>query len=164
MEAKLFDLKIGYRLPDGFWTRPVRMEDAEMVVDMFNRRWLHYMEHSQDFDPALWFMALEDDQVVGMSLCYEKAYDDPKMGWVGTLGVCRHWRRRSLGLALLQHSFCELYQRGKRKAGLGVDADSLTGATRLYEKAGMRSDPAHAFLFYEKELRLGIELTTQRVN
>lgn len=36
MEAKLYDLKIGYRLPDGFWTRPVRMEDAEMVVDMFN--------------------------------------------------------------------------------------------------------------------------------
>jgi len=36
MEAKLYDLKIGYRLPDGFWTRHARMEDAEMVVDMFN--------------------------------------------------------------------------------------------------------------------------------
>ena len=132
--------------------------------EAYLRRRLHHMEHSQDFDPALWFMALEDDQVAGMSLCYEKAYDDPEMGWVGTLGVCRPWRRRGLGLALLQHSFYELYRRGKHKVGLGVDADSLTGATRLYEKAGMCSDPAHAFLFYEKELRPGVELSTQRVD
>jgi len=30
------------------------------------------------------------------------------------------------------------YARGYRSAGLGVDAQSLTGATRLYERAGMR--------------------------
>jgi hypothetical protein len=45
-----------------------------------------------------------------------------------------------------------------------VDADSLTGATRLYLKAGMQPDPKHTFLFYEKELRPGIELSTQRVD
>jgi mycothiol synthase len=127
-------------------------------------RWMHFAEHNPDFDPALWFMALDGEEVAGMSLCFEKAYDNPELGWVGSLGVCRPWRKRGLGLALLQHSFCELYRRGQRKAGLGVDADSLTGATRLYEKAGMRSDPTHTYLFYEKELRPGVELSTQHVD
>jgi mycothiol synthase len=132
--------------------------------EAYKARWEHFMDHKPDLDPTLWFMALEGEAVAGMSLCYKKSLDDPEMGWVGTLGVCRPWRRRGLGLALLQHSFCELYQCGLRKVGLGVDADSLTGATRLYEKAGMRSDPLHTHLFYEKELRPGIELSTQHVD
>ena len=43
--------------------------------------------------------------------------------------------------------------------GLGVDAQSLTGATRLYEKAGMHVDRQYAN--YEKELRPGEDLGTQ---
>jgi ribosomal protein S18 acetylase RimI-like enzyme len=37
--------------------------------------------------------------------------------------------------------------------GLGVDAQNPTGATRLYQKAGMY--PASEFVTYEKELRPG---------
>jgi hypothetical protein len=37
--------------------------------------------------------------------------------------------------------------------GLGVDASSPTGATRLYLKAGMRV--ASEFVTYKKELRAG---------
>jgi mycothiol synthase len=132
-------------------------------IETYMKRWLHFMDHNPDLDPGLWFMALDGDEVAGISLCYKKSFDDPDMGWVGTLGVCRPWRRRGLGLALLQHSFAELYRRGQRKIGLGVDADSLTGATRLYERAGMHSDPSHAYFFYEKELRPGIELTKQNL-
>jgi mycothiol synthase len=83
---------------------------------------------------------------------------------VGTLGVRRPWRRRGVALALLQHSFGEFYRRGLRKAGLGVDASSLTGATRLYRKAGMRSDPAYQYDLYEKELRPGEDLLTQSLD
>jgi hypothetical protein len=46
---------------------------------------------------------------------------------------------------------------GKARAGLGVDAQSLTGATRLYEKAGMHV--AREFLAYEKELRPGRDIS-----
>jgi mycothiol synthase len=127
-------------------------------------RWQHFMDHNPDLDPALWFMALDGDEVAGVSLCYAKSHDDPKLGWVGTLGVCRPWRKRGLGLVLLQHSFGELYRRGQCKVGLGVDADSLTGATRLYLKAGMQPDPKYTYYFYEKELRPGIELATQHVD
>jgi mycothiol synthase len=62
-------------------------------------------------------------------------------------------------VALLQHSFRELYARGQKKVGLGVDAASLTGATRLYERAGMHV--ARQYDTYEKELRPGRDLSTQ---
>jgi ribosomal protein S18 acetylase RimI-like enzyme len=53
--------------------------------------------------------------------------------------VRRPWRRRGLAEALLHRSFAELYARGKRRVGLGVDADNVTGALRLYERVGMRA-------------------------
>ncbi len=123
--------------------------------------WMHQMSTNDDFDPALWFLAMDGGRIAGMSLCWPKAHDEPDIGWVGTLGVLRPWRRKGLGLALLRHSFGELYRRGRRRVGLGVDAHSLTGATRLYAKAGMRV--ARVYHIYEKELRPGVELGTQAV-
>ena len=54
------------------------------------------------------------------------------------LGVRRAWRRQGLGEALLLRSFAAFRQRGLTRGTLGVDASSVTGATRLYERAGMR--------------------------
>ncbi len=127
------------------------------------QQWMHMLKDDPDFDPSLWFLAVERDEIVGTSLCRLKARDDAEMGWVGTLGVRRAWRRQGIALALLQHSFKEFYRRGKRKVGLGVDAQSLTGATRLYEKAGLHSDPERQFSIYEKELRPGEDISTQSV-
>jgi mycothiol synthase len=126
-------------------------------------RWNHFIKDSEEFDPTLWFLAVEGDEIAGVSLCRPKINDDPDMGWVGTLGVRRPWRRLGLGLALLQHSFNEFYRRGNRKVGLGVDAQNLTGATRLYQKAGMHADPARQFDLFEKELRPGKDMRTQTV-
>jgi len=50
-------------------------------------------------------------------------------------------------------------RRGKKRVGLGVDAGSLTGATRLYEKASMRT--VQQMAAYELELCPGKELGTQ---
>lgn len=121
--------------------------------------WLHHIRNLDDFDPTLWFLAVEDEEIAGISLCWPKSRIDPDMGWVGTLGVRRAWRRRGLGLALLNHSFGEFYRSGKAKAGLGVDAGSLTGATRLYERAGMKR--FRRFDLYEKELRPGHDVSLQ---
>ncbi|HJW82750.1 MAG TPA: GNAT family N-acetyltransferase [Anaerolineae bacterium] len=122
-------------------------------------RWKHFMDNDVEFDPAIWYLAWDGNQITGVSLCWPHANDDHDMGWVGTLGVLRPWRRKGLGLALLQHSFGEFHRRGKGRAGLGVDAGSLTGATRLYEKAGMHV--ARQYSVYEKELRPGVDLSTQ---
>jgi hypothetical protein len=57
----------------------------------------------------------------------------------------------------------QFWKRGKLKVGLGVDAQSLTGATRLYQKAGMHSDQERQISIFEKELRPGEELSTQSI-
>ena len=61
-----------------------------------------------------------------------------------------------LGWTLLQHSFQKLYERGKLEVRLVVDGQSLTGATRLYTRAGM--EPLLRFPNYEKVIRPGIVL------
>ena len=123
------------------------------------KRFRHFMIDYEGFDPTLWFLAMDGEEIAGISLCRPKSYDDPDLGWVGTLGVRRNWRKRGIGLALLRHSFNELYRRGKRKVGLGVDAENLTGALHLYENAGMHVH--NAFDLYEKELRAGTEISVQ---
>ena len=97
--------------------------------------WVRGRTQRDDFDPALWFLAHDGREVVGAALCYPRG---DRFGWVRGLGVRRPWRGRGLGMALLRHAFGAFYARGYRGAGLGVDAESLTGATRLYERAGMR--------------------------
>lgn len=125
------------------------------------KEWVHWIDNDPDHDPSLWFLALDGDEIAGMSLCRLKVAEDPAMGYVDTLGVRRPWRRRGVALALLHHSFGELYRRGKRKVSLDVDAQSLTGATRVYEKAGMQVQ--RQTITYEKELRSGHDLSTRSV-
>lgn len=117
--------------------------------------WIGFQTSRENFDPTLWWLAYDGGAVAGAALCRER----PDIGWVGTLAVRRPWRRRGLGMALLRHAFGEFYQRGYRRVGLGVDAQSLTGATHLYEQAGMY--PAMATTVYQKILRPGTDLSTQ---
>ena len=113
--------------------------------------WQNHVSGHPDFDPALWFVAWDGQQVAGYALCRPRQ----GIGWVGILGVRRPWRKHGLGMALLKHSFKQLYQRGYSTVGLAVDASSPTGATRLYERAGMHI--TSEFVTYEKELRPGRE-------
>ena len=100
--------------------------------------WWHFRTRFFVPEPDLWFLAMDGDEMAGIALCSSRRIGQPDLGWVSSLGVRRPWRRRGLGLAILQHAFRELQKLGKPRAGLGVDAQSLTGATRLYERAGMR--------------------------
>lgn len=90
------------------------------------------------FDPTLWFLAEVDGRIVGTAICEPRTEEDADMGWISTVGVRRPWRRRGVASALLRHAFRALKARGRLRAGLGVDAASPTGATRIYERAGMR--------------------------
>jgi GNAT superfamily N-acetyltransferase len=103
-------------------------------------------------DLSLWFLALAGDEPVGAALCSISE----GIGWVDTLAVRRPWRRRGIGLALLHHALGEFARRETRRVVLGVDAASPTGATRLYERAGLRMTKQYAV--YGKELRSGAEL------
>lgn len=136
----------------GFVQRPF---DEELAS------WGQMIDDDPHFDPHLWYLAMDGDEIAGLCLCKSKATEDPDMGWIRVLAVRRPWRRQGLGLALLQLAFGGLYRKGRKRAGLSVDADSLTGATRLYEKAGMHiHTTTHT---YQKELRAGKELSTQKI-
>jgi ribosomal protein S18 acetylase RimI-like enzyme len=80
---------------------------------------------------------VEGDEPAGVAICHPHTALS-ELGWVGELGVLRPWRRRGIGRALLLHAFAAFRERGFVRAGLGVDAESLTGANRLYEQVGMR--------------------------
>jgi mycothiol synthase len=111
--------------------------------------WKHWMTGG-NFDPTLWLIAWDGDEIAGFSLNFPDEGGDTDLGWIGVLGVRRPWRRRGLALALLLESFAEFRRRGRKRAGLGVDAENTTGAVRLYETAGMK--PVRRFDTFEKAL------------
>jgi GNAT superfamily N-acetyltransferase len=112
-------------------------QDTNDPVDETFEEWAHWWLEPESYDPSLWFLALAGDELAGFSVCRQDAVD-PNAGYVGLLGVHRAWRRQGLGEALLLRSFAEFRSRGYTRGTLGVDASSVTGATRLYERAGMR--------------------------
>ena len=124
--------------------------------------WQHRVRNDPHFDAGLKFIARVGEEIAGFSLCSAPAPGESDIGWVNQLGVRRPWRGRGLAKALLRYSFAEFYRRGVHNVGLGVDADSLTGATRLYENAGMNVH--HTNAVFEMELRAGIVYATQSLD
>jgi mycothiol synthase len=103
---------------------------------------------SERFDPALWCVVKAGDEIAAGSICTANTYGG---GFVQILFTRRPWRRHGIGAALLADAFRRLWERGERSVGLGVDAESDTGAFRLYERAGMT--PALGWVQYEKQIR-----------
>jgi mycothiol synthase len=100
----------------------------------------------EGFDPGLSFVAESGGEIVGAALNVERL----GMGWVADLGVREGRRRQGIGAALVEHSMAGFHRRGYRQAGLNVDPENETGAMRLYEKLGFRSN--RDFAVYEKQL------------
>lgn len=131
----------------------------EEPLDEVIARWHRIIEGVPDFDPALYAIVKDGDANVAIITVDPTASDDLDKGVVSVLGVMPAYRRRSIGLQLLYFAFDALYKRGKTSCELSVDASSLTGATRLYERAGMQK--VKTFYAYELELRDGSELSNQ---
>jgi len=123
--------------------------------------WAHWIDNDPHHDPSLWFLVMNGEEIVGICLCSGVRPGEPDMGYVSLLGVQRAWRHRGVGLAMLHHAFGLCYGQGKSRVSLDVDAESLTGATRLYEKAGMHVQ--RRSIEYELVLRQGKDLSTQQL-
>ena len=104
---------------DGHVRRPYDAWAARMLGDRF--------------DPQLSLVAVEGDEVVGALL----GQDVTDYAFVRQLAVPAASRGRGTALALLHEVFARARTRGLPAVGLGVDAANATGATRLYERAGM---------------------------
>jgi mycothiol synthase len=97
-------------------------------------RWVQEETSSPDYDPALWLMARDGSFPAGV-LTASAAED---RGWVDYLAVRAPYRGRGIASALLHRSFAMFAQRGLERALVSVDARNPTGATGVYERAGMR--------------------------
>lgn len=122
------------------------LADEESFQDHWNHHptdfdtWLRFQITAREsFDPTVWWLAMAGDEVAGVAMCDPDAPGAPEYGWVATLGVRRPWRGRGIATALLATAFDAFRRRGKIGVRLGVDANSPTGAYRLYERAGMRA-------------------------
>ena len=170
MEADLTEAPKVIPFPAGIELRPFVKEAQGYLVfqaedESFRDHWGHVPGNfnnwklrkieREEFDPMLWHVAWDDDQIAG----YAQTRYRNGVGWIGNLGVRRPWRKRGLGEALLLHAFNEFYKRGVHTIGLGVDASNPTGATRLYQKVGMKVSVED--VLYEKELRPGRELESE---
>lgn len=114
------------------------------------QRWLK----GPNFDPGLWQVAWDGDEIAGMVLNFiderENAKYNRKRGYTEDICVRRPWRRRGLARALIVRSFHVLRTQGMTEAALGVDTENLCGALRLYESVGFR--PVKRSAAYRKAL------------
>jgi mycothiol synthase len=102
---------------------------------------------SERFDPTLWCVVRAGEEIAAGTICTGDTYGG---GFVHALFTRRPWRKQGVGTALLGDAFRRLWERGERSVGLGVDAESVTGAFRLYKRA--RMVPVLGWVLYEKEL------------
>jgi mycothiol synthase len=111
--------------------------------------WVRLHSGYDYYVPDLWLLAWHGDTPVGaaVNLLY------PDVGMVDELGVRADWRGKKLGRALLDASFAAFWRHGQRRVQLGVDAGNATGATQLYENAGMRV--LKTFVQFRKEITAG---------
>lgn len=166
MGIELESVPVVPALPEGLKFRPfIKDEHATAIWQARNEAYLgnwgsrqfsfeefsYFTFENPEYDPSLWMVAWDGSEVAGFSINQHKM----GIGWIHILAVRPAWRAKKLGLALLQRSFAEFYQRGTKSIGLGVDAANVTGATKLYQKVGMTT--ISEFVTLEKELRAGEE-------
>lgn len=149
--------------PAGFTARsfvPGQDEHAyhEAIEDAFRDLWgrppgtferFMTLIGSPVFDPELWMLAEKDGEIVGVA----SGRIVSGAGWIDIVGVGRAWRRHGIGLALLREALSAFQAKGVDRVELSVDAESGTGAPRLYQRAGMAV--RRRYLRYRKEIRPG---------
>lgn len=111
-------------------------------------RWEQFW-HSHAARPALSSIALDDD---GTAIAYVIAQEwEPRELYIALVGTTAAARGRGVARALITRTLQLAKASGNYDTvDLGVDAESLTGATRLYTDLGFRTDKV--FTSYQRDL------------
>jgi mycothiol synthase len=140
-------------LPSGIEVRPVQPEHLRVIWEASNEAFRDHwgyipdpweafqqMIDDPDYDPSLWRVAWQEDQVAGMVLSFinkdENEMFGRKRGYTENICVRRPWRHQGLAKTLIAQSLAALKERGMTEAGLGVDSENISGALQLYEFMG----------------------------
>ena len=141
------------KLPDGVKVREVKPEHLHRIWEASNEAFRDHwgyipdpweafeqMIASPDHDPTLWRVAWQGDEVVGMVLSFiDKDRNEKygrKRGYTENICVRRPWRKQGVARALIAMSLKVLKECGMNEAGLGVDAENISGALNLYKSMG----------------------------
>jgi mycothiol synthase len=152
-------------LPEGLEVRPVEPEHYEPIrmalndafqdawgATEFRAEWLEEWQEAPTFDPSLWQVAWDGDEIAGTVLPFideeENQTYGRKRGHTEFICTRRGWRRQGLARALLARGLLAVKERGMEEAALGVDTQNRHGALRLYESVGFR--PARRGANYRK--------------
>ena len=152
-------------LPDGLEVRPAQPEHYRPIWKALREAFRDSWQYSEDwfsdedfegwhkqrtFQPELWQVAWEGDQVAGTVLNFidheENKEYGRKRGFTETICVRRPWRRRGLAKALIARSFHVHKQEGMTEAALGVDTQNQNGALQLYQSMGFQVVKKHTTL------------------
>ncbi len=146
-----------FELPEGIEARLVQPEQYRAIweaeVEAFKDHWGEAEVEEADYDrwlsdrpstfqPHLWQVAWDGDQVVGMVRNFideeQNELFSRKRGYTEYISVRRAWRKRGVAKALIARSFRLLKELGMTEAALGVDTENPNGALQLYESMGFR--------------------------
>ncbi len=152
-------------LPEGLEIRPA-LEGEKRAIweakeEAFLDSWGHIVGKEKDYqrwadnplyDPGLWKVAWDGDQVAGMALNYTDP-DSGKRGYTDPVCVRRPWRQQGLARALLVESVKMFKGMGYEKTALSVSANSPHNALRLYQSVGYQE--VGGYVVYRKPLEEG---------
>ena len=109
-------------LSAGFW-------EGGGGAPMF-RQWWSQLRKDKQFDPALFFLAVDREGIAGLAQCWTSAF-------VKDLAVHPRVRRQGIGRALMLTAFQAFAVRGASHVELKVREENLN-AQKLYHDLGMR--------------------------
>lgn len=141
-------------LPPGLEVRPVTEAHYRAIFDAANEAFRDhwgFVEHTfeeefprwmedPDFNPSLWKVAWAGNEVAGMVQNFVNQQENTEYqrqrGYTEGISVRRPWRKLGLARALLVESIAMFKDMGMTETALGVDAENLSGALKLYQNVG----------------------------
>lgn len=162
-------------LPSGFTLQqlsylPLCDRQLQAWVELFNESFIdHWNHHDLTVETAKYWLfnnphcqpkfnliaVASDGTFAGFCVGYinqkENARSGRNEGWIKLLGTRRGFRKLGLGRAMLLAQIKQLKTAGVEEVKLGVDAQSLTSATRLYQSVGFQ--PIKTWLSYVKKIQ-----------
>jgi mycothiol synthase len=142
-------------MPAGLEVRPVEEKHLraiwEAAVEAFRDHWGYappkedeYQQMLADphFDPSIWKIAWDGDQVAGMVQNFVNQNENEEYerlrGYTEGICVRRPWRKRGLAKSLIVQSMQMFKEMGMTETALGVDAENTSGALYLYKSCGYK--------------------------
>ena len=145
------------KLPEGLEIKPVDTEEKVRKVmwandEAFKDHWAHIplnqnaieaWQQSSTYDPSLWKVAWDGDEVAGGVLNFIDAQENQvfsrKRGYTEEITTQRAYRGKGVASALIAASIQMFKEMGMEETALSVDAINPSGALGLYESFGYKA-------------------------